>query len=371
MTQKAQSNGAPCLAAITLDSRGGGVAAVSRLMWRAMRERWDEDASLVTLVDADLAPVDLSSSTAARVRFGATLARMQTFGHCPWVMYSHIGVARVQSYIPPMFRRPHAVFVHGIEAWHALPSADLKNLQGATIRIANSAYTAKRLREANPTVGPIEICPLAWLPIETADPGVRKVPSLGPHVVLVVGRMLEAERYKGHDQLLEAWPTVLQQVPDARLVFVGDGDDVDRLRAKAAATTSRVTIAGFVSDADLVAMYDAAAVFAMPSRGEGFGLVYLEAMSHRLPCIASTHDAASEIVQDGVTGFLVDQADTTMLADRIVRLLSDPAARREMGQRGYQRLHAEFTYGRFAARLIGLLDGAFGSVARPVGVPTS
>ena len=69
----------------------------------------------------------LSSSTAARMRFGATLARMQTFGHCPWVMYGHIGVARVQSYIPPMFRRPHGVFVHGIEAWHALPSADLED----------------------------------------------------------------------------------------------------------------------------------------------------------------------------------------------------------------------------------------------------
>jgi len=94
-------------------------------------------------------------------------------------------------------------------------------------------------------------------------------------------------------------------------------------------------------------------------------------MSHRLPCIASTHDAASEIVQDGVTGFLVDQADTAMLADRIVRLLNDPSTRREMGQRGYQRLHAEFTYARFASRLVGLLDGAFGSVTRPVGVPTT
>jgi len=361
MTQKALSNGAPCLAAITLDSRGGGVAAVARLMWRAIRERWDDQAALVTLVDADLAPADLSTSTAARVKFGATLAKMQTLGHCPWVIYSHIGVARVQSYIPPMFRRPHAVFLHGIEAWQALSAADLKILQGATLRIANSAYTARRLQEANPAVGPIQVCPLAWLPIETADPGVRKVPSLGPHVVLVVGRMLEAERYKGHDQLLEAWPAVLQNVPDARLVFVGDGDDVDRLRSKAAATTSRVTIAGFVSDTDLVAMYDAAAVFAMPSRGEGFGLVYLEAMSHRLPCIASTHDAASEIVQDGVTGFLVDQADPAMLADRIVRLLKDPDARRQMGQRGYQRLHAEYTYPRFASQLIGLFEGAFGS----------
>ncbi len=127
----------------------------------------------------------------------------------------------------------------------------------------------------------------------------------------IVARMSSAERYKGHDELLEAWPIVKAHLPDARLVCVGDGDDLPRLQQKAheLGIGSETIFTGFVSADELHGWYDAASVFAMPSRGEGFGLVYLEAMSHGLPCIGSVHDAAGEIIDDGVTGHLVDQSD--------------------------------------------------------------
>ena len=80
--------------------------------------------------------------------------------------------------------------------------------------------------------------------------------------------------------------------------------------------------------------------------------MYLEAMSNRLPCIGSIHDAASEVIEDGVTGFLVDQADVPALAGRIVQLLTDEPRRVEMGARGYARLQAHFTRKHFAARLM-------------------
>jgi phosphatidylinositol alpha-1,6-mannosyltransferase len=186
---------------------------------------------------------------------------------------------------------------------------------------------------------------------------------MGPQAVLVVARMLSTERYKGHDQLLEAWPAVIRRVPAARLVLVGDGDDRPRLQAKAAelGVGRAVAFTGFVSADALAAIYRQAAVFAMPSRDEGFGLVYLEAMAHQLPCVGSIHDAAGDIIEDGQTGYLVDQADGAGLVDRLASLLSDEARRREMGARGYRRLAADFTYEQFRDRLLSLLTTQLGA----------
>jgi phosphatidylinositol alpha-1,6-mannosyltransferase len=184
--------------------------------------------------------------------------------------------------------------------------------------------------------------------------------------VLIVARMSAGERYKGHDQLLEAWPAVRAQVPSARLFVVGDGDDAARLRSKAEALglNDSVTFTGFVTDAVLDEMYGRASVFAMPSREEGFGLVYLEAMRRGLPCIGSIHDAAGDVIVDGQTGFLVDQADVPMLAHRVVQLLTTPSLGAEMGERGRQRLVQYFGYERFRRTLVGLLTDAFES-SRP------
>jgi phosphatidylinositol alpha-1,6-mannosyltransferase len=188
--------------------------------------------------------------------------------------------------------------------------------------------------------------------------------TIGPKVVLVVARMISDERYKGHDQLLDAWPAVLAAIPEAQLVFAGTGDDVPQLRARAThlGIAGSVVFTGFVSEPVLASLYRKATLLAMPSRDEGFGLVYLEAMAHRLPCIGSIHDAAGDVIEEGVTGFLVDQSDVVALADRIVRLLGNDARRAEMGARGHARLVQQFGYERFRDRLLSLLLPSFGEL---------
>jgi phosphatidylinositol alpha-1,6-mannosyltransferase len=175
--------------------------------------------------------------------------------------------------------------------------------------------------------------------------------------VLIVGRLDSRERYKGHDQLLDAWPAVVARVPGARLTIVGEGDDAPRLKAKASALglDGHVAFAGFLPLEGLDAAYRAASVFAMPSRGEGFGLAYVEAMSHALPCIGSTHDAASEVIVDGRTGFLVDQSDPAALTARIVQLLADSSLRTRMGVEAVRTVRERYTFDRFASRLESLI----------------
>lgn len=350
----------PCLAAITLDPMGGGVAAVSRLLWRVFQDRWAQHARLVTLLNDESPLNTLDSSTATRVRFGARIATLQVSQQVDWMLYTHLSVARVQTFVPPPMRRPYAVFIHGIEAWRPLPPATEAVLQGAALRVANSAFTAGRVAAMHPGIGGIVPCPLALSPEQLARVtavGVKN-PAIGDHAVLVVARMSSGERYKGHDELLDAWPDVRKTVPDARLVFVGDGDDVVRLREKAGALGigTSVLFAGFVSEADLIGFYRSAAAFAMPSRGEGFGLVYLEAMSHGVPCVAALDDAAGEVVEDGRTGFLIRQDDRQALADRLIRLLTDEPLRRRMGAAGARHVEERFSYGRFSRHMLSLMD---------------
>jgi len=360
----------PCLAAITLAPMGGGVAAVSRLLWRVFQDRWPEDTRLVTLLNDEAARRSLESSTATRMRFGAQMAAAQLGQQADWIMYSHLSIARVQAFVPPPMRRPYAVFIHGIEAWRELSPAQKSVLRGASLRVANSYFTAGRVNAMHPEIGDVVPCHLALAPDRESSTLADAAPAadIGPKAVIVVARMSASERYKGHDELLEAWPQVAARVSAARLVFVGDGDDLERLKSKAGALgiAESVVFPGFVTDRELTAFYRDAVAFAMPSRGEGFGLVYLEAMSHGLPCIAAADDAAGEIIEDGQTGFLIRQADRAALVDRLVRLLEDGELRARMGAAGRRRLHDRFSYARFSENMLSLINGAADGVAAPV-----
>jgi len=347
----------PWLAAITLSEAGGGVAAVARLLWKALGGRW-EQSRLVTLVEDAETPSTLDSSTFARVRFGSRLALGQASGECDWVVYSHLSLARVQRFVPAVSRRPYVVFLHGIEAWNDLAPAQLATLRAASLRLTNSAYTARRIAARHPAIGDFSVCPLALEePGSLADEACPSIPR--DPIALIVARMQSTERYKGHDELIECWPLVAARVPGARLVVAGGGDDLDRLKTKARdlGLSASVQFTGFIARDALLSLYRRAAVFAMPSRGEGFGLVYLEAMAHGVPCIGSLSDAATEVISDGETGFLVEQSDRGALADRLVLLLSDSVRRSSMGAAARRAVTNRFNYDRFAADFLSLIDG--------------
>lgn len=343
--------GRPGLAAVTFSEHGGGIAAVSRLLQRVLNETLDRPVLTFALSPNR---VRFDTGTAARIAFGARIALAQMAGHCDWMLFTHLSLATAQARIPSRVRRPYAVFLHDIEAWTPLSPFRRRVLAGAFLRLANSQYTAHRVVEANPTCGPVEACPLA-LPSDPDDaPAFDRLPfDVGPRTVVIVGRMAANERYKGHDQLLEAWPQVVADVPDARLLCVGEGDDVPRLREKAHAlgVAHAVLFPGFVDDATKRAIYQRVSALAMPSRREGFGLVYLEAMAARLPCIGSLHDAAPDVIVDGETGYLVSQDDGALLARRVIELLKTDRLRRRLGDAGYERYRREFSYDVFRRRV--------------------
>jgi phosphatidyl-myo-inositol dimannoside synthase len=252
----------------------------------------------------------------------------------------------------------------GIEVWKPLRALEAFALRRAWRVTAISAYTIGRFREANPALADVavSVChPRVAAAVQPANPasvshGAFVASRLRGPFALIVGRMSSSERYKGHDVLLDVWPTVCARAAEATLVIAGGGDDVERLRQRAADARlgDRVVFTGPVADDHLAALYRDAAFFVMPSAGEGFGLVYLEAMRAGKPCIASP-GAAAEIIEDGVHGLIVEPGDRDAVTAAIVRLFVDQPLRQRLGAAAAARVDERFTPERFAARLSELL----------------
>jgi phosphatidyl-myo-inositol dimannoside synthase len=284
-----------------------------------------------------------------------TVWRRQLAGSDAAYVFDLLGPARVQAYLPAALRAPYLIPLYGIEVWRPLDWDRRRALAKATARFAISAHTLERARPFCPDLAGTTVLPLA---LEERSPSgatdAALLGRLGGGFLLIAGRMASGERYKGHDQLLEA----LQRIPDARLVVAGDGDDRRRLEEKAAVLGlgDRVAFTGFLSEATLAELYRRCAAFVMPSRGEGFGLVYLEAMRAGKPVVANRGSAAEEIVRDGETGLLVDSDDRDELSAALAHLLSEPEAARRMGEAGRERWQRDFRADRFRAGLEPVLE---------------
>lgn len=143
-------------------------------------------------------------------------------------------------------------------------------------------------------------------------------------IVLTVGRLDSTERYKGYDRMLQALPAIRDACGPVRYLLAGRGDDRARLEAMARelGVQDAVTFSGFVPDDELADHYRLADVFAMPSTGEGFGIVFLEAMSCGTPVLGGNRDGSVDALDGGRLGLLVDPLDVTEIAGGVSSLLS-------------------------------------------------
>jgi phosphatidylinositol alpha-1,6-mannosyltransferase len=165
----------------------------------------------------------------------------------------------------------------------------------------------------------------------------------GKRVILTIARLVER---KGIDTVIKAMPKVLEVIPEAVYLVVGTGSYQRKLEvlAKDLGLEGRVIFVGQVPDEELPCYYCACDVFVLVSRTleatgemEGFGIVYLEAGACGKPVIGGNGGGASEAVQDGVTGLLVNPSDVDEIANAIVRALKDKELARRLGENGRQK----------------------------------
>ncbi len=310
---------------------------------------------------------EFSVSGYARAKSQFVLAAMRSAGRKPVLVIAlHPHLAPVAWAMRGRSRKFRSiVFAHGIEVWQPLGWTRRAALRQADLVVAPSEDTAQRLISQQ-GIRPEKVKRLPW----GLDPEFEArlhanmhsaLPSGFPEnskIILTVGRWAPEERYKGADTLIAALPRVLQSAPDTFLVLVGDGEDRPRLEqlARDAGVLGRTRFLSSLTQDELFACYAACDVFALPSRGEGFGLVFLEAMAHGKPVIGGAHGGIPDVIEDGVTGLLVPHGDVERLCRALESLLTDPARAKEMGAHGKDRIARTFSFEQFQARLAGLLE---------------
>lgn len=256
-------------------------------------------------------------------------------------------IARLIKWIRPSLS--YFIVAHGIEVWRPYSSAERSALLHATRIICVSNFTRRQMLRFLPELDPTR---LVVIP-NTLDPDFT-LPAILPNRtinedlrLLTVSRLSIADNYKGVDSLIEAMPQILKHHPKATLRIVGCGDDTSRLQALAqdSGATESITFLGRISDEGLHEEYSLCDLFALPSLKEGFGLVYLEAMSFGKPCIAARAGGAPEVVSEEV-GALIDYNNSDEIADACIRLAQS------LPQHALVRAYLDqFYYSTFVLRL--------------------
>jgi len=258
---------------------------------------------------------------------------------------------------------PTIVGAHGIEVWQPLPFIRRTAFRRADLIMVPSTDTLEKTVQSQ-RIPSSKMRKIPW-PLDTEFLALSESPSnlpLSPSfpcgtVVLSVGRWSSAERYKGADILIRAVAQLSNSFPELQLVLAGPGDDIDRLRSQAqeSEVTERVQFFPSISRKELAALYYNADIFALPSTGEGFGLVFLEAMAFGKAIVGANVGGIPDVVQHEREGLLV--APTVEAVSSALRwLLSDPLLRKQLGMRGQERVRTEFSFAQFQAQLSSAID---------------
>jgi phosphatidylinositol alpha-1,6-mannosyltransferase len=225
------------------------------------------------------------------------------------------------------------IILYGIEAWQQASFLQSKGLLGASKIIAISHFTATECANYNAIpIERFEIIPLC-ADERNINPSVN-FKLTGSFKLLCVARQDKSERYKGFEQLFQALALLKDSHPAIHLNLIGNGNDQDRLKQVTfqLGITEQVTFWGALSDEELAAAYADCDVFTMPSKKEGFGIVFLEAMRFGKPCIGGNHGGTPEVIIHEESGFLVDYDDISALVKNISTLAYDPNLCIKMGK---------------------------------------
>jgi phosphatidylinositol alpha-1,6-mannosyltransferase len=343
----------------------GGIARIMRLYLKAAVElsASAEDVRYISLLDADNPPQRLQALLGANAVTPVNCRRSRLkllFAVCWHGMWAdrivcghvhHLILVRLAQLLRPSLK--YYLVAHGIEVWRPFTFLERFALRGANKIFCVSEYSRRQMLRFYPALEPRRVVhvPNTFDPAFTPPSPASQATKPDTPRLLVVSRLDSGDPYKGVDLVIEAMPAILQRYPRAQLRIVGGGDDRARLErfAGALGLGAAVHFTGVISDAELKQEYERCDLFALPSRKEGFGLVYLEAMTYGKPCIAARAGGAPEVVNAKV-GFLVEYGNVDQIALAAADIIDhprDPAAVREQA--------AAFSFSVFREKLAAAL----------------
>jgi glycosyltransferase involved in cell wall biosynthesis len=306
-------------------------------------------AALSCEVSGEKIRVLLKNDLPKDVRIWKGSRQVATFGHWPprlrtprfaWeclrraylerpqlIISTHLNFGPLAHIIYHVLHVRYILVAYGVEAW------DLRRpgcLHHADKIFAISSYTRDRLlnlhrlREDRVVLLPTTFDPHVFdIAPKPAYLLTRYGLNRNQRIILTVSRLAGSERKKGYDNVIMALTRIRREIPDIHYIIVGHGDD--RLRIEALITDldlrGYVTLAGHVPDHELRDHYNLCDVFAMPSKQEGFGIVFLEALACGKPVLGGNKDGSVDALCNGELGALVDPDNVEEIVQTLLQLL--------------------------------------------------
>lgn len=262
--------------------------------------------------------------------FSAELVRLACWEIPDLIITTHLNFTPLAYYLKQFLGIPYWTVAHGVDAWNITDNHLVKSLLNADLILSVSQYTRNRLLdEHNLDVKKIEFLPNTFnatnfYPLPKSSTLLKRYNLTDQQpIILTVARLDSTERYKGYDQIIKALPRVKHQIPNVHYILGGKGKDRSRIEKliQDLELTDSVTLTGFISDEELCDHYNLCDVFAMPSKGEGFGIVYLEALACGKPTLGGNQDGAIDALCHGEIGVLVDPDNLEKLAETLILIL--------------------------------------------------
>ncbi len=348
----------------------GGIARYGQMVSKSLVEA-GIDLEVITLLDTGLeipkswkenAHFRYKSSRGSRFNFIlrgilAAISRRPDI-----ILIGHVNFAPLGYLLAKITGAKWATFIYGIDVWRRLRMIRRLALRLSDLIIAISGFTAQKSEEVNGVDRrKIRILYNCISPdfVKEIVPKQVKTRTLS---ILTVARLTQAERYKGHDYVIRAVSLLKNRFPDLIYHIVGTGDWQPELEtlAKELGVSNQVLFHGRVSEMELLEHYRSASIFVMPSRCEGFGFVFIEAMAHGLPVIGGNLDASPEVIVNGQTGFLVDPTSVESIVNAVTTLLETPGLHEVIGQAAVSHVKDKFGFNRFQETLLQYLDEMVG-----------
>jgi phosphatidyl-myo-inositol dimannoside synthase len=247
------------------------------------------------------------------------------------ILCNHINFTPLALFYKKIFKTPYGFIAYGIDVW------DLKDHSGlinSDFIISLSQYTKNKILENNKNIETtifvinpaIDIEKFKSQDIKTEVLSKYKLPS-NKKIILTICRLAKSEKYKGYDKVIQSLPKILEKFPNIIYTLIGDGDDIEDIKKliEELNLKEKVCLLGAIKNNFIPEILNVADLFVMPSKGEGFGIVFIEALACGVPVIAGNKDASKEALLNGELGILVDPDNVDEIAEAIIKVLKGEA----------------------------------------------
>lgn len=330
----------------------GGIELIARLTWEVIEQRY-ERSTLFTYGARSFRQHDRHIH--AHTKAQSILTALRHNWDADVVVLWHIAMLRLLPFMRVPRRAKVILAIFGTEVWWPIrPLARIHLMAGRVDKIISiSQHTWDEGVRLNPV---LKNAPYEVVPLGLGEP-IPPPPAPTAPAAFILSRLAKEDDYKGHRELIQAWPLVMEQIPNAQLWVGGDGTLKPELETMVAERnlSAHIHFLGRISDEEKMVRYQQARCFLMPSRGEGFGLVYLEAMRLGRPCLVSTHDAGREVVLPANAGLAEDPDNTPALAAAVCRLMTLDDQWQEWSRSGRAHYARTFTAQHYQERILNAL----------------